>query len=83
MGQPDDNIRFAMSVNDDDRRLIAAGKTYRWDVVKWAVTVNMGLAGASVALKQNENATRHQSLVPLRDETLMLGSFFELDLLKK
>jgi len=45
-----------MGVIDDDRRLIAAGKTYRWDVVKWAVTVNMGLAGASVVLKQNENA---------------------------
>jgi hypothetical protein len=56
MGQPDDDIRFAMGVIDDDRRLIAAGKTHRWDMVKWAVTVNMALAGASVTLRQDGNA---------------------------
>jgi hypothetical protein len=45
----DDDIRFALSVIDDNRRLIAAGKAYRWDVVKWAVTLNVALAGASIA----------------------------------
>ena len=37
---------------DDHRRLIAAGKSQRWDVVKWAVTINMALAAASIAVKQ-------------------------------
>jgi len=58
MDREDDEVRFALSVLDDHRRLIAAGKTHRWDIVKWAVTVNMALAGASVTLKhQDENAT--------------------------
>jgi hypothetical protein len=48
VGRQDDDIRFALGVIDDHRRLIAAGKTHRWDMVKWAVTVNMALAGASV-----------------------------------
>jgi len=50
----EDEIRFALGVLDDHRRLIAAGKTHRWDIVKWAVTVNIALAGASVALKQQD-----------------------------
>jgi hypothetical protein len=54
MGQQDDEIRFALGVIDDHRRLIAAGKTHRWDMVKWAVTVNMALAGASVTLRQQD-----------------------------
>jgi hypothetical protein len=53
----DDEIRFALGVLDDHRRLIAAGKTQRWDIVKWAVTVNVALAGASVTLThQDANA---------------------------
>jgi hypothetical protein len=32
----------------DKRRLIAAGKIQRWEVVKWAVTLNVGLATASL-----------------------------------
>jgi hypothetical protein len=56
MGQRDDEIRFALGVLDDHRRLIAAGKTHRWDIVKWAMTVNLALAGASVTLKQDGNA---------------------------
>jgi len=52
MGQQDDEIRFALGVIDDHRRPIAAGKTHRWDMVKWAVTVNIALAGASVTLGQ-------------------------------
>jgi hypothetical protein len=58
MDREDDEIRFAFGVLDDHRRLIAAGKTHRWDIVKWAVTVNLALAGASVTLRnQSENAT--------------------------
>jgi hypothetical protein len=54
MGKEEDEIRFALGVLDDHRRLIAAGKTHRWDIVKWAVTVNIALAGASVTLKQQD-----------------------------
>jgi len=54
MSKEEDEIRFALGVLDDHRRLIAAGKTHRWDIVKWAVTVNVALAGASVALKQRD-----------------------------
>ncbi len=32
---------------DDCRRLIAAGKVQRWDVVKWGVTVNTALGAAA------------------------------------
>jgi len=48
MGKDDDEMRFALGVLDDHRRLIAAGKTQRWDI--WAKTINVALAGASVTL---------------------------------
>ena len=38
------------SALDDCRRLIAAGKTQRWDVVKWGVTVDLALAAVSASL---------------------------------
>jgi len=50
----DNDVRFALGVIDDYRRLIAAGKTHRWDVVKWAVTINVALAGASITLKHQQ-----------------------------
>jgi hypothetical protein len=34
-------FEFASAVLDDCRKLIAAGKAQRWDVVKWTVTVNI------------------------------------------
>jgi hypothetical protein len=33
----------------DKQRLIAAGKIQRWEVLKWAVTANIGLATISLA----------------------------------
>jgi hypothetical protein len=45
-------FRFVSSILDDYRKLIAAGNIQRWAVVKWAVTVNVALATASIALKQ-------------------------------
>jgi hypothetical protein len=47
-----DTIEFAVlaSTLDDNRRLIAAGKVQRWDVVKWGVTVNLALAALSASL---------------------------------
>jgi hypothetical protein len=53
----DEDIRFALGVIDDNQRLVAAGKAYRWDVVKWAVTLNVALAGASTALRQQHTAS--------------------------
>jgi hypothetical protein len=41
------------SALDDCRRLIAAGKVQRWDVVKWGVTVNVALATAAALIKSN------------------------------
>jgi hypothetical protein len=58
VGRQDDDIRFALGVIDDHRRLIAAGKTHRWDMVKWAVTVNMALAGASVTLRAADDISQ-------------------------
>jgi hypothetical protein len=51
MASDEDQMRFALDVIEDHRRLIAAGKVYRWDVIKWAVTINVALAGASVTLR--------------------------------
>lgn len=34
----------------DQQRLIAAGKVQRWDVAKWVVAVNLGLATASIGI---------------------------------
>jgi hypothetical protein len=44
-----DNKEFQVitSALDDCRRLIAAGKVQRWDVVKWGVTVNIALGAAA------------------------------------
>jgi hypothetical protein len=50
----DDDVRFALGVIDDHRRVIAAGKAHRWDIVKWAVTLNVALAGASITLKHQQ-----------------------------
>jgi hypothetical protein len=38
------DFEYACGVIDDDRSLIAAGKTQRWEVLKWAVTVNVAIA---------------------------------------
>jgi hypothetical protein len=41
---------------EDCTRIIAAGKVQRWDVLKWTVTVNIGLAAAAIALKNEMGA---------------------------
>jgi hypothetical protein len=50
MAKDEDEMRFALGVLDDHRRLIATGKTHRWEIVKWAVTIDVALRGASVTL---------------------------------
>jgi hypothetical protein len=46
----DKEFQVAFSALDDCRRLIAAGKTQRWDVFKWGVALNIGLATAAAAI---------------------------------
>jgi hypothetical protein len=43
-------FQFASGSLDDHRKLIAVGKAQRWDVMKWAVALNVGLATASLTL---------------------------------
>jgi hypothetical protein len=47
----DKELQIILSVLDDCRRLIAAGKVQRWDVVKWGVTVNVALATVAAAIQ--------------------------------
>jgi hypothetical protein len=47
----DREFHVACAILDDIRKLIAAGKSQRWDVIKWVVALNAALATASVALK--------------------------------
>ena len=57
----DNEFKVASAVLDDGRKIIAAGKAQRWDVIKWAVTINIALATASIALSKNTNATSQLS----------------------
>jgi hypothetical protein len=43
-------FNVACFILEDARKLIAAGKLQRWDVVKWTVSVNIGLATVAAAL---------------------------------
>ena len=45
----DREFSVVCSAMDDCRRLIAAGKVQRWDVVKWGIAVNLGLAAVSAS----------------------------------
>jgi hypothetical protein len=56
MALQDEEFKFANSYLDDIRKLIAAGKAQRWDVTKWIVGLNAGLATASVAINQKAAA---------------------------
>jgi hypothetical protein len=49
-------FQFAYSSLDDDRKLIAVGKAQRWEVTKWAVALNIGLATAAVTIKSQSAA---------------------------
>jgi hypothetical protein len=50
MTKDEEELKVIYSALDDCRRLIAAGKVQRWDVVKWGVAVNVGLATAAAAI---------------------------------
>jgi hypothetical protein len=51
-------FHVACAILDDQRKLIAAGKSQRWDVIKWAVTINVALATASIALQEHDKAAK-------------------------
>ena len=44
-----EEFQLAVLTLQDHQRLIAAGKVQRWEVLKWAVSVNLALAAAGVA----------------------------------
>jgi len=46
-------FQIACAALDDSRKVIAAGKVQRWDVVKWGVSVNLALATVSVPIGRN------------------------------
>src|SRR5215470_19979949 len=50
MNKDEEELKVIYSALDDQRRLIAAGKVQRWDVVKWGVTVNVALGVAAAAI---------------------------------
>jgi hypothetical protein len=46
-----EEFQIACQALNDCRSVIAAGKTQRWDVVKWSVAVNLGLTTAFITLR--------------------------------
>lgn len=72
MEKEQEEIRFALGAIDDYRRLIAVGKVHRFDVVKWTVTINAALIGASIALRQSVNFLPLAVLVAVLGGSLML-----------
>ena len=44
---PDKELQVIFSALDDQRRLIAAGKVQRWDVVKWGSNGQRGAGGVN------------------------------------
>jgi hypothetical protein len=44
-------FQVACSALDDHRKLVAVLKSQRWEIVKWAVSLNVALATASFAMK--------------------------------
>ena len=52
--EPDRDFQLAMATLADNQTYIAAHKERRWDVVKWAFSINLALATAS-AFKSGES----------------------------
>ena len=47
----EDRAKIVAASLENERRLIAAGKIERWEVVKWVVAANVTLAGSSLVVK--------------------------------
>ena len=50
LAKTDNELKVIFSAHDDWRRVVAAGKVQRWDVVKWGVTVNTALAALAATV---------------------------------
>lgn len=48
------HVRTCFVLWDDCRALVSALKSQRWEVAKWAVTVNLGLGAATVSITQDK-----------------------------
>jgi hypothetical protein len=53
MADPKLELDVVLRILDDTRAMIAAFKIQRWEVTKWAVTLNIALAAASVGFKRS------------------------------
>jgi hypothetical protein len=51
-----EQLDVVLRVFDDIRALIAAGKVQRWEVLKWAATLNIALAAAAAGFKRSPAA---------------------------
>lgn len=68
----EERARIIATSLENERRLIAAGKLERWEVVKWLVTVNVTLSAASVAIKQAD-CTIDRTFLALAAITAFIG----------
>jgi hypothetical protein len=51
-----EQLDVVLRVFDDIRSLIAAAKVQRWEVLKWAATINIALAAAAAGFKRSPAA---------------------------
>jgi hypothetical protein len=69
-------FQIHIGILDDGRRLIGALKLQRWDVVKWAVTVNIAPTAAAIAFRGVQDAPKQllwlAAFVAAIGEVLML-----------
>jgi hypothetical protein len=68
----DKEFQIACSALDDCRKLIAAGKVQRWEVVKWGVSVNLALATVSVPIGPNWLLVAFSGFVAIASSVLVL-----------
>jgi hypothetical protein len=68
----DKEFQVIVSALDDCRRLIAAGKVQRWEVVKWGVAVNVALAAAAAAPALGHNLSLFWLAVAVAIASLLL-----------
>jgi hypothetical protein len=68
-----DDLNFACTVYAKRQEKIEAHKLQKWDVVKWAVTINVALASAAVLFNQGSQANAGKGLTVLAGIVAVLG----------
>jgi hypothetical protein len=68
-----DDLNFACTVYAKRQEKIEAHKLQKWDVVKWAVTINVALASADVLFNQGSQANAGKGLTVLAGIVAVLG----------